>query len=130
MNILRPVDIENEIRVAITSYLNVYDRPLPENFLLPNILVQVAGGTSTDSIDTFIASLEARAKYDAEAYEYLTTAIGLLEAQAKNQVGALRSVKVNSLSSWGSDPARPDLKLATATVIVTAHREKFTIPES
>jgi hypothetical protein len=130
MNINRPVDIENEIRLALASYLNAYNRPLPENFSLPNILIKNAGGNSTDTIDSFIVSLEARAKYDAEAYEYLTTAIGLLEAQANAQVGALRSVKVNSLASWGSDPARPDLKLATATVIVTAHRAKITIPES
>lgn len=129
MKILRPVDIEEQIRLALTEYITVYARPLPDKFTTPNILVAVAGGTSSKTIDTFTVQLSARAKTDAEAYEYLSTAIGVLEEQTKAQVGALRNVNINSLASWGNDPVRPDLKLATATVLVTAHRESFEIPE-
>ena len=130
MNILIPADIENEIRKAIKDYLTAYVRPLPDNFSVPNILIACSGGTSSNTIDDFTTTLQARAETDAEALEYLNTAIGILETQAKSQCGALRHVEINSLASWGSDPVRPDLKLATATVIVTAHREKITIPES
>lgn len=130
MNIKRPVDIEEEVRLALKDYLDIYCRPLPKNYNLPNILVKAAGGNSSNTIDSFIVSLEARAADDSEAYEYLRTAIGLLEAQTDNQVGALRSVNVNSLGSWGVDPARPDLKLATATLVIYAHRSNITIPES
>ena len=55
----------------------------------------------------------------------IIVALGLLEAQASNQFGALRNVSINSLARWGNDPARPDLKLCTLTVLVTAHRESF-----
>ena len=130
MNILRPVDIENEIRKALKEYLTTYVRPLPDNFSVPSVLVACSGGTSSNTIDDFVTTLQARAETDAEALEYLNTAIGILETQAKSQSGALRHVEINSLAGWGSDPVRPDLKLATATVIVTAHREKITIPES
>ena len=129
MNILRPVDIEDEIRLALTYYLSVYVRPLPEKFLTPCLLVSATGGTSKDTIDSFNVSLSARAETDAESYEYLRTAIGILEEQARQQVGALRSVNINSIGQWGTDPVRPDLKLSTATVIVTAHRETFEIKE-
>ena len=129
MKILRPIDIEEQIRLALTDYITVYARPLPAKFTTPNILIAVAGGTSSKTIDTFTVQLSARAKTDAEAYEYLSTAIGVLEEQTKAQVGALRNVIINSLASWGNDPVRPDLKLATATVLVTAHRELFEIPE-
>ncbi len=130
MNILRPVDIEDECRKALTDYLTAYVRPLPEIYDLPNVLISCTGGDSGNTIDRFTVVLDARAETDAEALELRNTAIGLLEKQAQNQVGALRNVEINSLGSWGSDPVRPDLKLATATVIVTAHRENFTIPES
>ena len=129
MNILRPVDIEDVVRLALTDYLNVFCRPLPEKFLTPCLLVSATGGTSKDTIDSFNVSLSARAETDAESYEYLRTAIGILEEQARRQVGALRSVNINSIGQWGTDPVRPDLKLSTATVIVTAHRETFEIKE-
>lgn len=130
MKILRPVDIEEQIRLALTNYITVYARPLPAKFTTPNILIAVVGGTSSKTIDTFMVQLAARAKTDEEAYEYLSTAIGVLEEQTKAQFGALRYVNINSLASWGNDPVRPDLKLATATVLVTAHRESFEISES
>lgn len=129
MNILRPVDIEDEIRQAMTDYLTVYVRPLPENFVTPSILVTATGGNSENEIDTFTVVLDARAETDAAAYELIRTAQGLLETQAKNQVGALRHVRINSLARWGNDPVRPDLKLCTLTVLVTAHKESFTIEE-
>lgn len=125
MIIFRPVDIEDQIRLALKDYLTVYVRPLPDNFTTPCILVTATGGSSENTIDTFTVVLDARAKTDAEAFSLIRTAQGLLEAQAENQFGALRNVSTNSLARWGNDPARPDLKLCTLTVLVTAHRESF-----
>lgn len=127
MNILKPIDIENEVRLALKDYLTTYVRPLPKSYALPNVLVTVTGGRSSDTIDTFTVSLDARAETDADALDTLSTALGVLEAQAQRQTGALRHVTVNSLASWGVDPVRPDLKLCTATVIVTVHRQQKTI---
>lgn len=130
MNILKPVDIEDECRNALKDFITTYCRPLPANYSLPNVLVTATGGSSKDTIDTFTVVLDARAETDAQAVDVLNTAIGLIEAQASLQVGALRSVFINSLYRWGNDPVRPDLKLCSATVLVTAHRQSFTIPES
>ena len=130
MNILRPVDIEDEIRLALTDYFEVYCRPLPENYGLPNLLVTCTGGTTRNEVDTFTVALDARGETDASAHALLSDALGVLAEQAKNQVGALRNVTINSLARWGSDPVRPDIKLCTATVLVVAHREAATIPES
>ena len=130
MNILKPVDIEEEIRLALNGYITAYVRPLPANYLLPNVLITATGGSSSNTIDTFTVTLSARAETDAEAYDVLSTALGILQAQTEAQVGALRNVAINSLASWGSDPARPDLKLCTATVLVTAHRSSLEITES
>lgn len=127
MIILRPVDIEDQIRLALKDYLTVYVRPLPDNFTTPCILVTATGGSSENTIDTFTVVLDARAKTDAEAFNLIRTAQGLLEAQAENQFGALRNVSTNSLARWGNDPVRPDLKLCTLTCQVTAHRESFNI---
>lgn len=129
MIILRPIDIEDEIRRALESYLTVYVRPLPANFSIPCILVTATGGQSSNTIDTFQVTLDSRAKTDEEAFSLIRTAQGLLESQSCSQFGALRNVTVNSLARWGSDPARPDLKLCTLTVLVTTHREEFEIPE-
>lgn len=129
MIILRPVDIEDEIRQAMTGYLTVYVRPLPENFTTPCILVTVTGGSSDNTIDTFTVVLDARAETDDAAFTLIRTALGLLEAQAQSQFGALRNVTINSLARWGADPVRPDLKLCTATVLVTAHRTEHELPE-
>lgn len=123
MKILKPVDIEDEIRLALMDYLTTYVRPLPASYSLPNVLITASGGQTSDTIDTFTVTIDARAETDAEAYDTLSTALGALEVQAQNQVGALRHVTVNSLARWGADPVRPDLKLCTATVLVTVHRE-------
>ena len=113
----------------MTDYLTVYVRPLPANFATPSILVTATGGSSVNEIDTFTVVLDSRAETDAEAYDLIRTAQGLLEAQACSQFGALRHVSINSLARWGNDPVRPDLKLCTLTCLVTAHKESFTIPE-
>ena len=127
INILRPCDIEDEIRVALKDYVTAYVRPLPEKFKVPSILIQAVGGDSENTIDTFRVVLDSRAKTDAEASELIRTALGILEAQTAAQVGALRNVTVNSMASWGSDPVRPDLSLCTLTVLVTAHRESLNL---
>lgn len=129
MNILKPVDIEEEIRLALSDYITTYVRPLPASYTLPNILISASGGSSENTIDTFTVTIDARAETDAEAFDTLSDALGVLEVQAQNQAGALRNVIINSLARWGADPVRPDLKLCTATVIVTAHRVAHEIPE-
>ena len=86
MNILRPVDIENEARKALMDYMTVYCRPLPENYSLPCILVSATGGSSDNTIDTFTLRLDSRAETAEDAYEYLATALGLLEAQDRKSV--------------------------------------------
>lgn len=130
IDIMRPCDIEDEIRKALTGYLTVYVRPLPENFQTPSILVTATGGNSQKTIDTFMVDLDSRAETDVEADELLRNALGILEAQTANQFGALRNITINSLANWGSDPVRPDLKLRTMSVLVTAHRESLTISSS
>ena len=130
MKILKPVDIEDEIRLALTDYLTTYVRPLPASYSLPNVLITASGGQSSDTIDTFTVTIDARAETDAEAFDTLSTALGALEAQANNQVGALRHVTINSLARWGADPVRPDLKLCTATVLVTVHRQACEIQKN
>ena len=130
MNILRPADIEEEVRLALADYFTVYVRPLPANFSVPSLLITAAGGNTRSTIDTFTVTVAARAETDADASDTLRTALGVLEEKGQQQAGALRNVTINSLASWGSDPARPDLKLCTATVLVTTHRELFNIDES
>lgn len=127
LNILMPCDIEDEIRLALKDYLTVYVRPLPDNFTLPSLLIRATGGRSENTIDTFQVVIDARAKTDAEASELIRKALGVLEAQTASQTGALRNITVNSMANWGSDPVRPDLKLCTMTVLVTAHRSSLTI---
>jgi len=130
MNILRPTDIEEQIRLALTGYVTAYTRPLPASYTLPNVLIADTGGSTANTVDTFTVTLDARAETNEEAYETLSNALGVLEVQAQAQTGALRNVTINSLARWGADPVRPDLKLCTATVLVTAHREAYEIGES
>lgn len=127
MNINKTVDIEDEIRLALTDYFETYCRPLPEKYGLPNVVVEQTGGTTSNTIDTFQIKLSVRAKTDAEAMETMSEVLGVLEYQTEHQFGALRHIAVNSLASWGSDPVRPDLKLCTLTAIVIAHRETYEI---
>lgn len=127
MKILKSIDIEDEIRKALKDYVTVYVRPLPANFTVPSVLVEQMGGISSNTIDSFLIRLSARAKTDAEANDLIRTALGVLEAQTQAQFGKLRFSIENSLASWGSDPVRPDLKLCTATVQAIAHKEPLTI---
>lgn len=127
MIIYRPVDIEEEIRLALKNYFTTYVRPLPNDFKTPSLLITATGGSTKNRVDTFTVVIDARAKEDADADELLRNAIGVLEEQARVQVGALRNVKVNSMGSWGADPVRPELKMRSATLRVTAHRESAEI---
>lgn len=127
MNINRTVDIENEVRLALDDYFEVYCRPLPEKYGLPNVVVEQTGGTSSNTIDTFQIKLSVRAETSEEAMDTMRDVLGVLEKQTENQFGALRHISVNSLANWGTDPVRPDLKLCTLTAIVIAHREQYEI---
>lgn len=130
MIIYRSVDIEDEIRKALKDYFTVYVRPLPENFTTPSVLIELMGGTSANTIDTFTVRFSARAKEDAEAIDLIRTLLGVLKHQTTEQFGELRFSNEQNLTSWGNDPIRPDLKLCTATIQVIAHKESFEIDES
>ena len=127
MKIKRSVDIEDETRIALQDYLTVYCRPLPADYMLPNVLVTQVGGSDLNAIDTFDVVLDARAETEQEASETLRTAIGVLKAVAAAQTTAIRHVSVNTGGSWGSDPVRPDLSLCTARLRVVAHLETMEV---
>lgn len=123
MRIYKSIDIENEVREALSEYLTAYCRPLPEQYELPNILITKVGGTDSQTIDTFEVVLDSRALTEAEAIDCLDTATGLLKQIAKEQTTALRYVVVNSSGSWGADPVRPDLSMCSARLSIKAHQE-------
>ena len=131
MEIHRSIDIEDAVRTALSAYLTAYCAPLPANYDLPNILVTVTGGDSASAssgkgkVDTFMVVLDARANLEEEAMECLRNAIALLETNGRT--AGISHVEVNSLYSWSTDPVRPDLAMCSATLMVTAHREKHII---
>lgn len=127
MKIKRSVDIEDEVRIALSDYFTAYCRPLPADYMLPNILVTQVGGSDRSDIDTFEVVLDARAETEQAASETLRTAIGVLKAAAAAQTTAIRYVSVNSNGSWGVDPVRPDLALCTARLSVVAHLETMEV---
>ena len=128
VQIRRSVDIEDEIRIALKSYMTAYCRPLPANFSTPCILISQVGGTDANGqIDTFEVTLDARATDEGTANETLRNAIGLLRKAAEDQTTAIRFVLVNTSGSWGADPARPDLAMCSARISVVAHLENKTI---
>ena len=127
MKIKRSVDIEDETRIALQDYLTAYCRPLPADYMLPNVLVTQVGGSDLNAIDTFDVVLDARAETEQEASETLRTAIGVLKAVAAAQTTAIRHVSVNTGGSWGVDPVRPDLSLCTARLRVVAHLETMEV---
>ena len=128
VQIRRSVDIEDEIRIALKSYMTAYCRPLPANFSTPCILISQVGGTDANGqIDTFEVTLDARATDEGAANETLRNAIGLLRKAAEDQTTAIRFVLVNTSGSWGADPARPDLAMCSARISVVAHLENKTI---
>ena len=125
MIILRPVDIEDEIRKALKDYFTAYVRPLPADFAVPSLLITATGGNTQNTIDAFTVSIDARAETDAEADELARNALGVLTELTKQQVGALRYMELNTLANWRTDPVRPELKMRTITAQVYAHREKI-----
>lgn len=127
MDIKRSIDIEDTVRSAFGSLITAYCRPLPANYVLPNVLVTQVGGSDTNTIDTFEIVLDSRAKTPAEALETLRNAVGILRKVAADQSTAIRYVQVNSSGSWGQDPARPDLAMCSARLRVVAHLETITI---
>ena len=127
MEILRSIDIENVVRMALTDYFQIYCRPLPEKFTVPSLEVSKVGGTDKSTIDTCDVVLDSRAKSEADADELLRNAIGALKQIAKEQTTELRYVEVNAAGSWGSDPVRPDLAMCSARLRIVAHQEKITI---
>lgn len=127
MIINKSVDIEDEIRKALTNYLTVYCRPLPAEYALPHILITQVGGADVNTIDTFEVVLDSRAKTEAEAINYLNTATAILKGAAGEQTTAIRFVAVNSLGSWGNDPVRPDLAMCSARLSVVAHQNKMEV---
>ena len=119
VNITRSVDIEDEVRNALKSYMTAYCRPLPADFTTPSVLITLVGGSDANQIDTFDVTLTAN--------ETLRNAIGLMRKAAKEQTTAIRHIEVNSSGSWGSDPVRPDLSMYSARISVVAHLENKTI---
>lgn len=124
MIINRSIDIEDEVRRALSGFFTAYCRPLPKDATVPNILVQQVGGTDDNTIDSFEIVIDSRADNEAEALETLRNAIGILKTVAANQTTALRYVSVNSSGSWGVDPVRPDLAMCSARLRVIAHEEQ------
>lgn len=129
MNILKQVDVENEVRLALADFFEAYCE-LPEDYGLPNVVIQQTGGSSTNQIDTFQVRLSVRAETEEEASDVMRDVLGVLQTRSEEQFGALRHMSLNSLASWSTDPVRRDLKLCTALVLVTTHRETVTISES
>ena len=127
MNIQIAIDIEEEIRSALAGYFNVYVRPLPADYSLPNILIQQVGGSEENTISTFEVTIDSRAEEEADALEQLNKAIGILEQIAKNQTTAIRHVTINAYGSWGVDPVRPDLAMCSARLRVVAHKKSENI---
>lgn len=129
MNILKQVDVENEVRLALADFFEAYCE-LPEDYGLPNVVIQQTGGSSENQIDTFQVRLSVRAETEEEASDVMRDVLGVLQTRSEEQFGALRHMSLNSLASWSTDPVRRDLKLCTALVLVTTHRETVTISES
>ena len=125
MKIYKSIDIEEEVRQALELYLNAYCRPLPAEYLLPNILISQVGGSDSQTIDTFSVVIDSRAETEAEALDYLNQATALLKAIAKEQTTAMRHVTVNSIGSWGRDPVRPDLAMCSARLEIVAHQREM-----
>lgn len=116
------IDVEDEIRKALSGHLTAYCKPLPKDFQTPCILVSHTGGGDTNTINRFIVTIDSRAETEAEASEYLRIAIGILKKKAALQKTALRYITVNSSGSWGTDPVRPELAMCSATLEVIAHQ--------
>ena len=127
MEVERSIDIEDEVRLALAPYFTIYCRPLPENFELPSLLVTQTGGNDDNTIDNFNVTLDSRAETEAEALNLLLDATATLKMVAKLQNTKLRYCIVNTSGSWGNDPVRPELALASAQLTIYTHKETKTI---
>ena len=127
MRINLPIDIEDEVRKALSDYLTAYCRPLPKDYSLPCILVSKVGGRDADTINRFNVVIDSRAETEAAADEYLRIAIGVLREVCALQTTAIRHVVLNSSGSWGVDPVRPDLAMCSATLEIIAHQTKMEV---
>lgn len=127
MNIERSIDVEDEVRKALKDYFTIYCRPLPKDFELPSLLVSLTGGGDADSIDSFFITLDARAETEAEALDLLLDATATLKMVAKMQTTKLRYVQVSTTGSWGTDPVRPEIAMASAQLNVYTHKENKVI---
>ena len=123
MIIRRSIDIEDEVRKALSDYMTAYCRPLPEDFVVPCVLIQQVGGADESTIDTFEVVIDARAEDEAEALETLRNAEAIIKETAALQTTALRYAETNSSGSWGVDPLRQDLAMCSARLRIVAHRE-------
>lgn len=122
MIVQRSIDVEDEVRKALSPYFKIYVRPLPAELQVPSLLVALVGGTEADSIDGTDIVLDARANSSAEALDLLLDAIATLKVVAHNQATLLSYVVLNTTASWGNDPVRPDLSLCTARLRVYTHK--------
>lgn len=122
MIVERSIDIENEVRLALKDYFSIYCRPLPENFELPSLLVTQTGGSDDNRIDGFYVTIDSRAVLEADALDLLLDATATLKEVARMQLTKIRYVQVNSCGSWGRDPLRPDLAMASAQLTVYTHK--------
>ena len=133
MEIIRTIDVEDAVRIMLKDHLTCYCRPLPAKLKTPSILVQQVGGdeandwSGSEVMNTFDVSLDARAETELAAWTTLRNAIGILKKVAQTQETCLSYVEVNTEGSWGSDPVRPDLKLCSARLRITARPETVTI---
>lgn len=127
MEIQRSIDIEDEVRLALKDYFDIYCRPLPKDFVVPSLLVTQTGGSDDNTIDNFNITIDSRAETEAEALNLLLDATATLKEIAKLQSSKLRFVNVNTCGSWGTDPIRPELAMATAQLTVYTHKETKTI---
>lgn len=117
----RSVDIEDAVRTALAVYYTAYCDPLPKSYALPFIRVTNAGGSESNTIDTFTVVLEGYADTDAEACEVTRNAVGILK-----EVPAWY-VRENTKATRFQDPIRPDLCRYRTTVLIAAHQEFFEI---
>lgn len=127
MEIERSIDIEYEVRIALKDYFTIYCRPLPKDFTTPSLLVTLTGGNDDNTIDGFNITIDARAEEEYEALDLLLDATATLKEVAKHQLTQLRYVVINTCGSWGRDPVRPELAMASAQLTVYTHKVTKTI---
>lgn len=129
MIIKKSKDIEYLVQQTLDPYIKTYCRPLPKDYVLPNLLVARVGGTEltdwsgTGHLDRFTIQLYCRAEDEGTAQDTLSKAVGILKASDN-----FRNVVNNTdLGSWGSDPVRPDLALFSVTLIISVSLAEETI---